>query len=604
MTHVLKAFRHGAGKIILALSVLAVLLAVPYQSIIAQPTIQSEITPSTGHIDDLFLFTVTLEGHPERISPQLSAGGDFEIQFLGPKTSISIVNGQMHSRQQFVYQLIPKREGTLKTPEAQVILHGDTIAAKPIPVTIKSLSRSQDTSAPQTGEQIFMRQTLAPTTAFVGQQLVNAITVYTRVNLRGVRIEDDAADGFWQENISDGNNAQRTINGVEYGSAQLLRALFPLRSGELAIPARKAIVQVPVSKRLNPLGNLDPFSDDFFSNFFKRSIIQEKTLASNELSISILPLPAIPNDLQEFVRGVPIVGDTSVSIQFSEAPLNVGESRNLALIVTSTGHLNPIKPPSLIAPPGIKIYNGQNTSQHTQSEGQLITQKTFNYSIVPTEPGIVRIPGISIAFFDPDSKEYKLATTSDLTFVVSGVAAPVNNNNSTYRQGKDAATSAPPPIPPQQSTTSKDNPGPVLLPYSPPTLLDTVKERVSIQLAILILVAAIILVFLSSILIRISSSKARSKEILQRVAKSADARELEQHIRSWAIETLPGVRDAATFDEIRSLIRSSSQSASTKLIIVSALDELEAIRYAPSSPYAIETIKSSVIQGLKTWSQE
>jgi hypothetical protein len=582
---------------------LTVLLLAPWANTLAQNSLRSEITPQSGHIDDLFIFTVTFEGSQERVTPQIAAGGDFEVQLLGPKTSISIVNGRVHSRQQFVYQLNPKREGELKTPEVQATVDGQLLSAPPITVTIKS-SSSPPSRAPNSGsEQIFMRQTASPESAYVGQQIVNAITVYTRVNLRGVRIDDEAADGFWQEMISDGDHAQRTVHGIEYGSAQIVRALFALKSGQLAIPPRHALVQVPVTKRGNPFGSLDPFSEDFFENFFQRTVIQEKKLTSNELSLAIKPLPPLPAELSQFSRGLTIVGNTSISTQASEAPLHVGESKNISITISSTGHLNPVKIPTLKVPPGIKLYEGQTTIKHDTSRERLLTHKTFNYSIVPTQPGMTIVPGVSIAYFDPDSASYKLTTSADISLVVAGTHPAQSADPATTLQAAQAPTTEPPVNASIGQEHQQRGLAPASsMPYAEKTRWERIAERISIQLSLLILAAAIVLVGLLSMVLRPSASQVSRSDTLRKISKASTLDDLELCVRSWASRSLPGLRVGATFDEIRSVIRLSSRDSANALALTSVLDQLEVARYAGGgSAHSIDTLKRSLQDSIRSW---
>jgi hypothetical protein len=562
----------------------------------ADGALRSEISPQTGHIDDLFLFTVTFEGPQDRITPQLSAGGDFEVQLLGPKTSVSIINGQVFSRQQFIYQLTPKREGTLQTPEVQAQVNGELLSAPAISVVIKSAASQQSAPTGAGAEQIFMQQTAAPESAYVGQQIVNAITVHTRVNLRGVRIEDDAADGFWQETISDGDNSQQTVNGIEYGTARILRALFALKPGKLPLPARKALVQVPVTKNANPFGNLDPFSDDFFQNFFQRTVIQEKKIISNEISLNVKPLPPIPPELLQFSRGLTIVGETAITANYSEAPLKVGESKNISIVVTSTGHLNPLKAPTLTPPTGMKIYDGQTTVKHDVNQGQLLTQKTFNYSVVPTQPGMLRIPGVSLAYFNPDTGSYKLATTSDIALVVAG--NPVSQQ--IVSSPPSLATSAPAisETPPAKETPQPASAPASALPYLEKTLWESIAERVSIQLGLLALAAAIALMAIVSLFSRMSSSQAPRKSARRKLAKATTLEELEAGVRAWTQSSLKGLRSDATFDEIRAVIRSSGRDHATKLALISVLDQLEVARYAGTKSHSVESLKVALLAAL------
>jgi hypothetical protein len=572
---------------------------------LAQVTLRSQISPESGSIDDLFLFTVTLEGPQDRITPQLATGNDFEIQLLGPKTSVSIMNGVVRSQQSYIYQLTPKRTGTLKTPEVQAEVQGQLLSAPPITVVIRN-TQAQAPQAPsgdRTKESVFVTQVATPTKAYVGQQIVNSITVYHRVNLQGVQIDDETSDGFWQETISDGSNSRRDINGQEYAAVEISRALFPLRAGSLTIPQRKGIARVPVVKR-NPLSGLDPFSDDFFDNFFQRTIIQEKKISSNEISIEVKPLPATPTEISQFIKGLPIVGTTSLSLQYSDSAIRVGESKNVSLVVTSEGNLNPLKSLPLQTPSGVKIYDGQTQTKHDTRGERLSTQKTFTFSIVPLQPGMLRIPGASLAYFDPATDSYKLTTTPDITLVVTGQAQNPQGVGNSAAQPALALTPAP--------ATSQNSLVPTLAPipaapalsYQEKTVWEEIGERVSVQLALLLLTAAILLVALVGFVIKARSHAAPQRRLAAQIAKSDTLTEFEECLRSWAEQALSGARATSTFDELRSIARAKGKDSGAQLALLALLDDVEIARYgsdarAPNAAQIVDLKKrlTSIMRG-------
>jgi hypothetical protein len=549
----------------------------------AQATLRSEITPESGSLDDLFLFTVTLEGPQDRITPQLATGNDFDIQLLGPKTSVSIINGVLRSQQSYIYQLTPKRAGTLKTPEVQAQVQGQLLSAPPINVIIRG-TQAQASQAPHdpTKEPVFVNQVATPQSVYVGQQIVNAITVYHRVNLQGVQIDDETSDGFWQETISDGSNSRRDINGQEYAAVEISRALFPLRAGALTIPQRKGIARIPVAKK-NPLSGLDPFSDDFFDNFFQRTVIQEKRISSNEIGINAKALPASPPELSKFFKGLPIVGATSISLHYSDTAIHVGESKNVSLVVTSEGNLNPLKSLPLQAPNGVKIYDGQIQTKHDTRGERLSTQKTFTFSIVPLQPGMIRIPGASLVYFDPTSESYKLTTTSDITLVVTGQAA---NSQAAATQNTQLAPIGTPTASASQSSlvpTLAPVPAAPALTYQEKTLWEKTSERVSVQLALLMLTAAILLVAVLGFVLKARALNGPSRRLSAQIAKADTLPEFEECLRTWVVQALPGARPTSTFDELRSIARTKAKNSGSQLALLSLLDDLEIARYGSNN---------------------
>lgn len=569
---------------------------------ITQPSLRSEVVPETGDLEDLFLFTVTLEGPQERATPQLSTSTDFEVQLLGPKTSISIVNGVVRSQQSFVYQLSPKRSGTLKTPEVQVTVNKQLLSTPPIPVIIRSPSASPEPSGERSKEQIFMNQTASPVAVYVGQQIVNTIVLYSQYALQGLKIEDDSADGFWQETLSDGRNSRKNLHGQEYIAVETSRALFPLRAGTLGIPARKAIAKIAVRKPSSPFGGLDPFSDDFFENFFQRTITRDKAVASQEVSVEVKPLPPAPPEIAQHLRGIPIVGQTSLAVHYSDAALNVGESKNISIIITSEGNLNPIKSIPLSPPPGLKLYDGQVQVKHDTHGPRLITQKTFSYSAVALEPGIFRIPGASLSYFDPDSKTYKLTTTADITIIATGSPASFTPSAGSINPSITSSTPAPaganpsliPTLPPIQVAPP--------LVYQERSFLDLVTERVSIQLSLLIASTTVVLVFIATLLIRSAAAATPKRKALLMVSNATSLKELEQAIRGWLPEVVPGATSHSTIDELRAVIRSYQGEQGLKVTLLSLLDEIEVSRYGSSEQHSdISEIKDRFTTVVKSF---
>ncbi len=550
---------------------------------LAQPTLRAEVVPETGSLEDLFLFTVTADGVQERVNPQLSTSADFNVQLLGPKTSVSIVNGVVRSQQAFIYQLSPRRAGTIKTPEVQAVVSGQQLSAPPISVVIRGTPTAAEPSGDQTKDPIFMNQTVSPASVYIGQQTVNSVTLYTQYSLQGLKIEDDPADGFWQEEISNGNNTRKNLNGQEYVAVEMSRALFPLRAGPLRVPSRRAVARIHVRKQTNPLSGLDPFGDDFFENFFQRTITKDKSVTSQELTVDVKPLPSAPAEVAKFLHGIPIVGATSLAVHYSDAAIKVGESKNISLIITSEGNLNPIKSLPLNAPAGVKLYDGQAQVKHDARGARLITQKTFSFSAVPLEPGVVRIPGASLAYFDPEARAYKLTTTPDITMVVTG--SPLSNPPIVETPGAPSLSN--PPL--QQGGNPSLIPTPLPIPVAPPlsytepSLLDTISERVSVQLALLIASATIALVCISVLIMRAASAAAPTRSILSQIAKASSLADLEQSLRAWAIRSIPGASSQATFDELRALVRSRKDEQSVNLSLLSLLDEVELGRYSSQS---------------------
>jgi hypothetical protein len=575
-------------SIIVRTALLLVVCALPGLSFGA-PQVHTEITPKSGSADDLFIFTVTVQGVQRSGPPLLSGGNDFILELLGSQTAISIGSNGVDPKASYFYNLKPKHEGELLTPSVEIDLGEQKLSADPIKVTIRSGARAGTTDSRSsdslTSDKIYARQSAVPTSVYQGQQVVNTISLYTQLELPQFVIDDLGSDGFWQEPLVDDDRSTKVINGSEYMVVQVKKALFPLRSGTVQIPARKVRAKVPVRSRTLPGSGFGFFDDDIFGGLFGGIELKDIELVSNSASVQVLPLPPVPAEMQPVIGSVPIVGTTALELSYPPEALNVGESKTVSVTVVSTGNLKPLKSVPLAAPPGVKIYEERPESRSDRRGTQLVTYQSFRYSVVPLKPGLIRIPGVQLAFFDPHKKAYSLAKTSDIAFPVRGEAIAGVDTTPSTTQGTS---------PPRVETNEGGRPrliptlppipvGPPLR-YEEPTVLQEISRQVSPQMALLLFstIMAICLVLL--ITVRLRSRRATTSTLTPaEVDRGTSTKEMESALRRLAASRLTGVREDSSLDEIRSMVGKQVTDRDLALAIRSLLDDLEVLQYgAPS----------------------
>ncbi len=555
----------------------------------AAPSVRTEITPTSGSVDDLFLFTVTVEGVSRSAPPLLSGGNDFTLELLGSQTAVSIGSNGVDPKASYFYNLKPKREGEILTPAVEIDLGGEKLSAEPIKVQIRGSTRS-GTSTSTPGEaiakdKVFARQSVVPTSVYQGQQVVNTVALYTQLELPQFVIEDLGSDGFWQEPLVDDDRSTKLINGIEHMVVQVKKALFPLRSGTLELPARKVRAKIPVRQRARRGPGFGFFDDDIFGGFFDTIELKDIEIISNAASVEVLPLPPAPAEMQPLLGTIPVVGATALELSYPPDAINVGESKTVTVTVVSTGNLKPLKSLPLASQPGVKIYEERPESRTDRRNSQLVTRQSFRFSVVPLKPGLIRIPKLQLAFFDPQKKSYALAQTSDIAFPVSGKAIAGADHTATTSGATDTPGA-------QAQDTGRPRLVPTLPPvpvgpplrYEEPTALQKLSQQVSPQLALLLLCALIALA-----LVVLVASRLRTKRTVPstlsalEIDRGTSLKELERALRRLAGNRLVGVREDSTFDEIRSMVASQVSDRELALAIRSLLDDLEVLQYGSPS---------------------
>jgi hypothetical protein len=604
--------RLAVTAILMVILVMTITASFPVKAI-AQIKLHSEITPSSGNIDDLFIFTVTVEGTSSGEVPLLSGGGDFDLEFLGPRTSTLIVNGDVSSRSSFIYQLTPKREGELQTPAAELEWNGQRLSAPSIAVSIGRAATPHATPDAErdqpVGAKLSLQQSTSPSTVYQGQQVVHTTMFLSRVEISGFQLEDSSADGFWKEPLAQNERSAKVINGEEYLSVRFKDALFPLRTGNLTLPPRKLRAAVVHRVKRRSFPGFDLFGDDLLSDLFATAETKFVNLTSEPTSIQVKPLPPAPAEIAPLVGPVPIVGKTSIELDYPLEAIKVGEVKNIAVTVISRGNLNPLKALQVTPPDGVKVYEDRTESRSDKRGAELITHKIFRYSVVPLRPGLIKVPAFRVAYFDPESASFAVAQSPDVVFPVRGEAISgldVNPNGDTAglspnRSSEDALrgpadSSANVAIPETNQHSMR---------YQEASFLETLTKSISIQLALLILSAVIAICFLASLFLN-QRQRSEQDDFLANttLAKIQDLRALEDFVRKLSSTRLQGVRPESTLDEIRALVTRQVADPELSLAIRSLLDDLEVLQYGGGlgpDKYDLSALRERVAAIKRQW---
>lgn len=560
----------------------------------SQPRLTSSVSSRTGQVSDTFLFTVTFEGSDQQVVPQLSAGGDFQVSYLGPKTVIEMNNGKIRTQLSFIYSLTPTRSGTLRTPEVQVEMNGALLTANPIEITITDTTIGGLDEAPTSNT--FLKHTGQPNSVFVGQQILNTLSLYTRNNLRRIKLDDSALEGFWQEKISGSNNHERTLGGLRYSVIDVSRSLYPLKPGVLTIPERSISCDVVESRRPSLSSMLDPFSDNFFQDFFGSSRVTHRTLRAEPIQVNVKPLAEQPAALRKYAPVVPIVGQTKMKIEYSGVPLKAGESKEISITITSSGNLKPLKSLLFESNSDFKVYPGDISETQNLVAGELIMKKKFHYTVVPLKSGLLRVPSPKLSHFNTLTEQYELLSGEDIALVVTANSA-FNQSNSQVSKSKEALPNTITTIPtlPPIATAPE-------LSYQPDSLATKINGVLNPRLVLAVF--GLLAIIGGGIFVSVTKwIKATDKRrMIKNLHHSATLDEVQGHFFDWLKEILKVDPARCTYNDLRAYAK--DRLAENRILpeIVLVLDKLESIKYEQQTQStSLNELSSMVISIVKDY---
>ncbi len=242
----------------------------------------------------------------------------------------------------------------------------------------------------------FLHLELSDSEVTAGQMVILTVYLYTTWNVAGIHlIREPGTEGFWAETIDTGgshrhNQTQVTVAGKTYDRVSLRKlALFPIKTGEITIAP--AIAQIEVRR-----GGL----------FSKRKKVKR---SSQPLTLNVLPLPSMdrPDGFN-----TANVGRYNYRATLDRTDARVGEPVTLTITARGSGNIRNLVLPQLKEVPGFKVY-APETEVNVNARANTVTgSRSSKILMIPKEPGVFAIPGLSWSYFDPEAQKYRTLKSS------------------------------------------------------------------------------------------------------------------------------------------------------------------------------------------------
>jgi hypothetical protein len=402
------------------MKLLALIITILFSSlpVWSEVKVFATIDPKNGDLSTNFIYSVTItsDNRVNSSLPEFKSVGGFKLTYIGPRTSIQLINGIFSQQRTFQYQARPTVAGNISTPEGTINLEGKTFTIPQINVVVSKETNSQNNVVKD--KNIILLQEANIKTVYLGQQLVNSIKLLSGTSLYEATIGDITTNGFWQLDMGNQTEKYVIFNNKRYRETTLKKALFPLNVGELTIPSRSIVATV------NQVDQLDPFNDPFQS-FFNLQSYRKITVKSNPIKIKVLPLPlSIPDEVVD-----PIVGLLNVKISTKKINLEANKSATFKVTVISDGNLSALDKLPIMEPATTSMFSEAPKTNYFENSGRLFTEKSFTYSIVPSNSGRFEITIPKIPHLNPELGKINYTNLQSIYLNVTGTTDLNNIDN-------------------------------------------------------------------------------------------------------------------------------------------------------------------------------
>ncbi len=334
----------------------------------------------------------------------------------GPRiaSQTQIVNGVVNTKRIFEYGFSSSTEGAFTIPSFEMEIEGKTYRSNPIEIEVKAGASSADSSgadgaeenASSLGKRIFAELALDKKEAVVNEQVILSFRLYRNIAAESLRYDPPVTQGFLEEALGEQRVSRKIVDGVEYEVIEIQKALFPLKTGTLEIPAVRVqgnlLFQSTQKRSGSPFESFfdDPFADSFFGRRYERRPI-EVTSNSVTLQVRSLPETGKPDPFSG------AVGDFSLTIDVKPKEVAVGDPITVTMMVSGSGNLQSLQAPTLKGDlTKFKTYEPESKTNILSREERIRGEKTFEVVLVPKEI-VAETPKIEFSFFNPELQEYE-----------------------------------------------------------------------------------------------------------------------------------------------------------------------------------------------------
>ena len=333
----------------------------------------------------------------------------------GPNRSMSttLINGAMSREISYSYTLRPRKTGRFTIESAVIQANGKELRTPPLVIEVV-----EGNAAEEENKQVFVRAELSTTEAWMGQQIILDYKLYTTVDIKSYNIiEESDYQGFYAEDIRrfDGRVMREVIEGTQYITKVIKRTvLFPQQTGTLQIDPM--IIQMGIAVEVPGRR----------SRFLFNEQIQQIDLSTETRTIQVktLPQPAPEN----FTGAV---GKFDFQASSSHTDASTDDAISVQIAVGGNGDIKRVGAPDIGLSEAFEVYDPKVIGENSvESNGYLISEKVFEYFLLPREAGTYALQP-SFTYFDVDKADYVTLVRGPLEFdIKAGSSRPeVNANN-------------------------------------------------------------------------------------------------------------------------------------------------------------------------------
>ena len=404
-----RAYNDKGGTYLIGKVFALFLLLLPFST---SAKISQSIDRTNIHAGESFLLTIQVD-KDSGAEPDLSLiPKEFTIISNSQYQQMSNVNGRTTVIKGWKIKLSTLVTGKIVIPPIPV----GNERTEAINLFIKDTSDQVDLNGQK--KAIYLEATADQTTSYVQQQIIFTVKLYRAVNTHYARLTEPTANDSIVEKLGDDIQYDKMISGTRYIVTERRYAIFPQKSGNLAISAINFTADVNDSSKRG--GN--------------RFLNTTRPISVNSKAVDIIVKP------QPSVASTPWMPAAEVVLadkwSSSSNQLTGGEPVTWTILLYAQG-LSESQIPEISLPKidGLQFYPDTAQKERQVNDRGILGQRIEKLAVIPTREGEITIPKVTVTWWDTKSDSEKTASIPSKTFTILAGTSPLTSSDANDKIG-------------------------------------------------------------------------------------------------------------------------------------------------------------------------
>ncbi|MEY4918075.1 MAG: hypothetical protein RL616_1988 [Verrucomicrobiota bacterium] len=348
--------------------------------------------------------SLKFEGFQPQDAPSLPTIAGLQIQYVGPSSAFSFINGQTSSSVTYNYLVTAQRVGEFTIPGMRADVGGQQLTSTPLKLIVSKVNAPSAAAVNSGNEVAFLKLNFPKAKIFSGESAVAQLELYLRDDVQNIgnfQLTGSATDGFSAGKTVMLQNQQRRVQAGNrsYTVIPVLLPLTAVKTGALTLGPFTANVVVVLP-----------------GGFFGEQ--RQVTLATEAVNVQSQPLPE-ENKPANFTGAV---GSFTMTATAGPTTVTVGDPVTVRVQISGRGSLDSLTLPAQDAWRNFKTYP-PTSKLETSDQFGFQGMKTFEQIVSPLNSDVNQLPPLTFAFFNPEDGQYHTLKQAAVPLVVKAAGS-------------------------------------------------------------------------------------------------------------------------------------------------------------------------------------